>query len=245
MKIKVMVLTAIACLMLAEGSYGVSIAPEIIEQLRQSGQLQSIVNADQIARTHGVWQPNSRPYRQGAATDVDTLHCLILLVDFSDMTHESGLHSEPGDFDSLLFSVGERTPGSMTDYYFETSYNQAYLTGQVTPWIRMPETYAYYVDGQRGFGNYPHNAQRLAEDAVLAADTLVDFSQFDNNGDGWVDALFVVHAGPGYEDTGNLNYIHSHAWGFSHEIDLDGVQLSSYSMEPEETGSHTLVHILS
>jgi immune inhibitor A len=243
MKIMNIVLVLLAVLTLSSVSYGVSIAPEIVEQLKQSGQLQAIVDADRVARGNGVWAPNSRPYRNGAAADIDTLHCLIILVDFTDMTHEANLHSEPGDFDSLLFSMGERTPGSMTDYYFETSYGQAYLTGQVTPWFRMPETYAYYVDGQRGFGNYPHNAQKLAEDAVLAADSVVDFSQFDNNGDGWVDALFVVHAGPGYEDTGNLNYIHSHAWGFSHSIELDGVQLSSYSMEPEETGSHTLVHI--
>jgi hypothetical protein len=78
---------------------------------------------------------------------------------------------------------------------------------------------------------------------VSTADPDVDFSQYDNNGDGYVDALFVVHAGPGYEDTGNLNFIHSHAWVTSYPMDIDGVIVYGYSMEPEETGSGGLVHI--
>lgn len=214
----------------------VSIAPEIIESLKQSGQLASIVEADRQARANGVWQPNPYPMQFGTITDIDTLHCLIILVDFSDMQHEWVYHSEPEDFDTLLFSIDIRQPGSMTDYYDETSYNQAFLMGQVTAWYRMPQTYAYYVDGQRGFGSYPHNAQKLTEDAVVAADPDVDFSLYDNDADGWVDALFVVHAGPGYEDTGNLNYIHSHAWVISDPMSVDGVQVYGYSMEPEETG---------
>ena len=233
----------VALMLTAKFALAVSIAPQIVEQLKQSGQLQTIVEADRNARARGVWQPNSTPYRWGAAADVDTLHCLIVLVDFSDMPHEAGFDAEPANFDTLLFSRDIRPIGSMADYYNETSYGKAFLTGQVTDWYRMPELYSYYVDGQRGFGGYPHNAQRLAEDAVLAADSLVDFSLYDNNGDHTVDALFVVHAGPGYEDTGNLNYIHSHAWSTSYVMNVDGVLVSGYSMEPEETGSNQFVTI--
>ena len=50
---------------------------------------------------------------------------------------------------------------------------------------RMPQTYDYYVDGQRGiYGDYPHNCQKMVEDAVEAADPYVDFSQYDNDGPG-------------------------------------------------------------
>lgn len=240
---KLMIKVMIALAFLASYVQAVSIAPEIIEQLKQSGQLNEVVQADMDARARGVWQANPEPYRFGVATDVDTLHCLIILVDFSDMTHESGFHAEPYHFDTLLFSQGIRSPGSMTDYYDETSYGQAYLVGQVTNWYRMPETYAYYVNGERGFGSYPNNAQRLTEDAVTAADPDIDFSLYDNDNDGNVDALFVVHAGPGYEDTGNLNYIHSHAWVTSYQMHIDNVRIWGYSMEPEETGfSSSLDH---
>jgi immune inhibitor A len=233
-----------AVILAAKIAFGVSIAPQVVEQLKESGQLQSIVEANKDARARGVWQANPGPYHFDRTTaDVETLHCLIILVDFNDMTHESGFHSEPPNFDTLLFSFGLRSPGSMTDYYNECSYGQAYLMGQVTQWYRMPQLYSYYVDGQRGFGTYPHNAQKLTEDAITAADPDVDFSLYDNNGDDEVDALFVVHAGPGYEDTGNLNYIHSHAWVMSQRFYLDGVELYRYSMEPEETGSNRLVTI--
>jgi len=165
------------------------------------------------------------------------------LVDFDDMQKEWVYDSEPWEFDTLLFSFGSHPTGSMRDFYWENSYDQFVVTGTVAGWYRMPELYSYYVDGQRGFGSYPHNAQKLAEDAVYAADPDVDYSEFDNNGDGMVEALFVIHAGPGYEDTGNPNYIHSHAWTLRSPVNLDGVALYRYSMEPEEMASGELVRI--
>jgi M6 family metalloprotease-like protein len=241
MKIKLVIIAVL--LLMTNLGFGVSIAPEIIKQLRESGQLESIAQADREARAKGVWEANPNPVRRGLATSVDTLHCLIILVDFSDMQHESGIHSNPGSFDTLLFSQEIRHPGSMTDYYTETSYGQVLLIGTVTQWYRMPQPYSYYVDGQRGFGNYPHNAQRLTEDAATAADPDVDFTIYDNNEDGYVDALFIIHAGPGYEDTGNLNYIHSHAWSLPYPIVFDNAYVSRYSMEPEETASRALITI--
>jgi hypothetical protein len=224
--------------MVSTSALAVSISPEIIQALQASGQLDEIVFQDKIAREMGVWEANPDPYRFGVTADLDTLNCLIILADFDDMPHENGLDSEPEDFDTLLFSWDITPIGSMTDYYFETSYGQVYLTGQVTQWYRMPQLYAYYVDGQRGFGNYPQNAQRLTEDAVMAADPDIDFSLYDNDGDGQVDALFVIHAGPGYEDTGNVNFIHSHAWVTSYPVPVDNVTVYRYSMEPEETSSN-------
>jgi hypothetical protein len=102
----------------------------------------------------------------------------------------------------------------------------------------MPQTYAYYVDGQRGFGSYPRNATRLTIDAVLAADPDVDFSLYDNMGsgggpDGMVDAVFIVHSGPGYEETGSYDDIHSHMSGLGGLAQyLDGVTINIYSHEP-------------
>ncbi|MCP4580126.1 MAG: M6 family metalloprotease domain-containing protein [candidate division Zixibacteria bacterium] len=239
-------LMAIAAVFLfAQISFGVSIAPEIVQHLKDTGQLEQVVQADRLARDRGVWEANPDPIQLGGlATDIDTVYCIIVLVDFEDMQYTDGLTVLPEQFDSLLFSEDVFEPGSMTDYYFETSYGGTLLLGEVTQWYRMPQTYDYYVDGQRGFGNYPRNAQRLAQDAVLAADPDVDFEPYDNDGDTMVDGLFIVHAGPGYEDTGNVNYIHSHAWQTYVNVWLDdGVYVSRYSMEPEETASQQIIRI--
>ena len=160
-----------------------------------------------------------------------TQRALVLLVDFSDKISITS----SSYFDTLVFSS---TPGdkSVRNYYKEISYNTVDIVTVDLPsslgWTRMPQAYSYYANGENGFGAYPRNAQKLVEDAVDAANPTVDFSQYDNDGDGRVDILFVVHAGTGAELTGNVNDIWSHAWSITARS-VDGVTVSRYSMEPE------------
>jgi immune inhibitor A len=182
---------------------------------------------------------------------------IVIIVDFDDNTADTGTYPA-SHYEDLLFSVGTYPTGSMRDYYLENSYGNFETVGDVSGWHRMPEDYSYYVDGYYGFGSYPRNAQRLTEDAVYAADPYVDFSQFDNDGpdgvpdsgddDGYVDALFVVHAGPGAEVTGSPDDIWSHAWGTYNEPYVDGVYVGAYSSEPEDGDigvfCHELGHVL-
>jgi immune inhibitor A len=155
---------------------------------------------------------------------------IALLVSFSD--HPSQV--EPTYFDNLIFGT---TGNTVKDYYQEVSYGildiiTVHLPSSVG-WRQMPQTYAYYVNGDYGFGAYPQNAQRLTENAVAAANPYVDFSEYDNDGDGYVDALYVIHTGPGAEWTGNVNDIWSHAWSCVADPFVDGVTVNEYSMEPE------------
>ena len=164
--------------------------------------------------------------------------CLVLLVDFSDNTPMLyAAAAGATHFMDLLFSQGTHSTGSMRDWYREASYGTFNVTGDVIGgpdgWLRAPQTYAYYANNQRGFGPYPNNSAKLAEDIINLADPLVDFSQYDNDHDGTVDGFFIVHAGPGYETTGNLKYLHSSSWGLS-GIAKDGVQISNVTIEPED-----------
>jgi immune inhibitor A len=159
-------------------------------------------------------------------------------------------------FDTLVFG----TPGtaSVRDYYSEISYGTLDIVTVDLPsstgWQTAPRNYSYYVDGQYGFGDYPRNAQRMVEDVVALVDPLVDYSNYDNNGDDFVDALFVIHAGPGAEFTGSTNDIWSHAWSTNSPQLVDGVYVYSYSTEPEYWSSpgdmtigvyaHELGHVL-
>jgi immune inhibitor A len=60
------------------------------------------------------------------------------------------------------------------------------------------------------------NSQKMVEDAVLAAkekDNTIQWDKYDINGDGYIEALYVVHAGPGAETQrteDRLNKIWSH-----------------------------------
>ncbi len=174
----------------------------------------------------------------------DTLGIPVILVEFVDNQAESS----KTHFEEMLFSVNSYPTGSLTDYYLENSYNHFFINGIVSDWLMMPQLYTYYTNGQYGFGPYPQNAQGLARDAVLAADPYIDFSQFDRDGNGDVDAIFIVHAGPGAEETGNPNHIWSHAWYIPGGVWVDGVRVYRYSMEPENgrigVFGHELGHVL-
>ena len=145
------------------------------------------------------------------------IRTLVLLVDFPDREHSQD-HS-PGMYEQMLFSADSLPTGSMRDFYRRASVwdgagHGIDVIGSVFGWFRLPQTLAFYADGNSGMANsYPRNAQAMARDAVLAAQRAgVDFSGYDALGEGAITALFVIHAGSGSETTGSRNDIWSHKW---------------------------------
>jgi immune inhibitor A len=159
-----------------------------------------------------------------------SINAIALLVQFTDNPSSVGATF----FDTLVFG---NAPGTVRDYFSEISYGTLTIVTVNLPsaigWQTAPQTYAYYVNGQNGFGSYPQNAQKLTEDAIALADSVVDFSNYDNDSDNYVDALFIIHAGQGAEWTGNVNHIWSHKWQTRTPQLVDGVYAYVYSMEPE------------
>lgn len=162
---------------------------------------------------------------------------IVILVDFAD----NNAQYPKQEFDSLIYGENEN---SMRKYFSEVSYGKFTISRQsnIIGWVRAPQNYAYYVGDSFGFySDYPRNVQKLVEDACALADPYVDFSQYDGDGDGIVDGIFIVHAGPGAEETGNPNDIWSHQWQLSNTgtscpgpyQTQDGVKVDYYSMEPE------------
>ncbi len=164
-----------------------------------------------------------------AGTAGSPLRVLVLLVDFSDKISQVA----PVFFDSLLFA---RTQSSVRRYYSENSYATVDMVTihypSATGWQRAPQSLAWYANAAYGLGAYPQNAQKLVEDALTLADPLVNFANYDNDGDGYVDMLVVVHAGRGAEYTGSVNDIWSHEWSITPKL-VDGVRVFKYNMEPE------------
>lgn len=239
-----LLLTVFTVSILTSSLFAIGPTPEVKEQMIRHGKWQNYLQNRKALYRRGIDQPAKHPpnlkkirQRQGLfkATSPTYLNALVILVDFSDNPADT-VDNTPAKFEDLLFSEGTYPTGSMNDWYLENSYDQVGITGQITRWVRLPHPYSYYVDNQNGFGDYPRNAQGMAEDAVAAVDSFVDFSQFDNDNNGEVDALFIVHAGPGAEATGNDSDIWSHSWSFGTQY-RDGVALSGYTTEPEWQGN--------
>ena len=211
--------------------------PDVISELKLQGVWEHITHQLLHAYQRGVDRPNPHPYSYKGG--IDTIRALAILIGFQDLAPVY----QPTAFDTLIFSHNVYPTGSVHDYYWEASCGRFWLIGDVVGWFTAEHGYQYYGNGCGGFGWYPQNAQRLAEEAVDAADSMVDYSLYDNDGDGYVDALFIVHAGRGREDTGNDDYIHSHVWCLSSTRYYDGVRIFIYSMEPELRANGRLVEI--
>ena len=178
-----------------------------------------------------------------------TKRAIVLLVDFSDA---AGGTSQ-SHYDDMLFSAGSYASGSMRDYYREVSYNKLDVVGDVigqggptAGWFRAPRTKSYYTDGNFGFNAYPKNAQKCVEDALDLAGTF-NFAPYDNDGDGFVEALIIICAGTGGEVTGNPGDFWSHKWNIAPKT-VTGAKVDRYFMAPEDgrvgVMAHELGHLL-
>src|SRR2546430_791980 len=136
---------------------------------------------------------------EGAVASVESkklekrkLHAIALLVDFSD---NYGMR-RPKDFEKLLFD--KANPNSMTNFYRQLSYGALDLTGEVIGYMRAPQPYSYYTATESGTGsNYPQNTPGLLNDALTIFCRNDNLARFATDNDGFVDAIFLIHAGRG------------------------------------------------
>jgi M6 family metalloprotease-like protein len=92
------------------------------------------------------------------------------------------------------------------------------ISTTIVGWIDLPETEQYYANGVEG------DPERLAKGITYALEYadregLVDFSDFDRNGDRYADLFSIIHSGYGAEfpgadidGTGVNDRIWSHQW---------------------------------
>ncbi|MFA5226658.1 MAG: M6 family metalloprotease domain-containing protein, partial [Bacteroidales bacterium] len=164
------------------------------------------------------------PFATGSGT------FLVILVEFQDTKFTNA--SPQQAFYNLLNQEGYNVngaTGSANDYYFDNSrgdfdpqfvvagpvtakYNSAYYSGDVlTSYIRD-----------------------LVVEAANAVDSQVNFAQFDHDGDGYVDNIFIFFAGRGQNDSEDPTTIWPHAWSLNSPYpNLDGKRVYRYACASE------------
>lgn len=106
-----------------------------------------------------------------------TLPVAVILALFADSPEP---HVSAAEVQRALFD-GPSPYGTASEFYAEASGGRFGLTGQVTPWIRTSLTMAEVVGSEAGLGEDARTEAYLFE-AVAAADSLLDFTRFDNDG---------------------------------------------------------------
>lgn len=168
----------------------------------------------------GQWKYRAHPVRDAGKQDVANnpaagmTQVLVsggkqmpcILMKFPDLANRYSAT----DFQDLLFTAAGVPTGSAHDYYTEVSYTQFSLAGQVDGWYTTNNPKAYYADRTRRYADCAYEAAQKADAAGF------NWAPYDNDHDGYVDTLWVVHSGLGAEETGNTRTdIWSHSWDFA------------------------------
>ncbi len=173
-----------------------------------------------------------------------TWKAVALLLEFQDETFDA-IHNQTY-FSNMLNGT---TGATMRNYYREVSYGQFDIEVDVFGPFQSSKVMAYYGDNAAGGrDNANVSASEMAREAVILANPTVDFSQYDLDGDFNIDALFIIHASSGEEQSGYEFDIWSHKSTIMPGESVDGVFARSYSTEPEDgrigVFSHEFGHVL-
>lgn len=163
---------------------------------------------------------------------------LVILVNFKDKSFASG-------HNNALYQNICNTPnytqngfsGSIYDYFLDQSNGQFQLTFDVAGPVTVSQNMSYY-GGNNWWGDDQHPAEMVRE-AVQLVNSDVDFSQYDWDGDGYVDQVYVIYAGQGEANGGSSDTIWPHAWSLSSgatSITLDGKTIDTYACGAELQG---------
>ena len=127
--------------------------------------------------------------------------------------------------------------GSVSDYFKAQSYGQFELDFDVVGPFTSNDSMAYY--GAHDDDDNDSHAPELIREACMRADSLVNFADYDWDGDGEVDQVFVVYAGYGEAQGGAAETIWPHEWaleGGGIKLSLDSVKISTYACSCELSG---------
>jgi M6 family metalloprotease-like protein len=190
-------------------------------------------------------QKRVKPKSEGGLKSISasgTKHLLVLGVDYSDVPATYAAEQ----IQPLFF--GEEN--SVSDYYRKTSY----FSVTISP---AAESYETTNDGFIGWlrlrGNHPNPGsfievanQRIARDAILAADPYIDYASYDADGNGIVEStelsIIIIVAGyeASYPHPVNSPSVWAHSstiWGIAYPS-VDGKVIENYAQIGERHDDH-------
>ncbi|MBO7455159.1 MAG: M6 family metalloprotease domain-containing protein [Paludibacteraceae bacterium] len=172
---------------------------------------------------------NSSPRRVVREQKGSTLNLaprgLIILVNFSNLSFKTQIAEMDSMINGLNYSrsysvrdgsgrsVKVTSTGSARQYFHDTSCGQYNPVFDVVGPVTLSQKYSYY--GGNNSNDEDKNPEQMIKEACELVDDEVDFSIYDNNGDGYVDFVYVIYAGYGEADGAGEDYVWPHNYWLS------------------------------
>lgn len=174
---------------------------------------------------------------------------LIILVQYSDVKFTL---SNPASYFKEMINGTNFTQyggtGSALAYFTEQSGEKFKPSFDVYGPVTLPNNRKYYGGNDRwGDDQNPH---LMVTHAIDILDKDVDFSQYDTDGDGLIDNVYVFYAGQGEASYGSEDTVWPHSWDVREagvKKKVDGVTVAHYACSNEweynrPDGVGTFVH---
>ena len=183
---------------------------------------------------------------------------LVILAEFADTKFTIGTHERFNDLMNKRDYNYNGATGSCFDYFYENSMMQYEPEFDVYGPVQLSQGYAYYGQDKAGETGQDRRAGEMVKEACQLLDDQVDFSQYDTDGDGFVDYVYVYYPGLGQHEGGDANTIWPHAHYLEYTdagvLEADGVTINRYATSNEIKGNgdftgigvfcHEFTHVL-
>ncbi|MFV0267962.1 MAG: M6 family metalloprotease domain-containing protein, partial [Draconibacterium sp.] len=203
---------------------------EFLKTIGKKTALDKLINR----RTEAVKEKSDEIPIQSTGMATGTKKILCILIGFTDLPF-----SKPqAEFNSLMNQTGYNdgtARGSVKDYYLENSYGKLNLEITVAGPYMADHNMAYYgtnVLDDNGNRLSDIRSKDLVEEAVRKANPDVNYAEYDNDRDGYVDGVHVIYAGYAESVGGPADAIWPHKSSIS-KIKLDNKWISTYSCSSE------------
>ena len=166
----------------------------------------------------------------------DTKRALLILAQFNDVSFTYGRDN----FVDMITKQGYNYNGATgcAEEYFEDQFGgKVDFEFEVSQVVILSQRRAYY-GANDAYGNDSRPAEMIKEACELADAQGIDFSIYDEDGDTFVDNVFVFFAGGDEaEHTDQTDFIWSHSWyvksGGGLSVILDGKRIDKYACASE------------
>lgn len=211
--------------------------------LTRQGTAKTATALHESIRAHNINRLNASggiPVLSPAVTG--QVRILVIPVEFADIRFS--VEDPQSHFDAMMNTTGysgNGGTGSVKDYFAANIPDRDFIFDVCAP-VQLSKSYSYYGSNDVSTPSvitYDANLAEMVSEACTLADSEVDFSRYDNDGDGNADYIFLYVAGHNEAESGDDNAIWPQTNNISSKgLRLDGTGIGLFSCSSELSGGN-------